>query len=42
MEKYEELENIGKGQFGVVKKIRRISDGRTMVWKEVNYGPMTK
>jgi len=40
MNKYEELDSIGKGQFGVVKKIRRLSDGLTMVWKEVNYGPI--
>jgi hypothetical protein len=33
MDKYEELEYIGKGQFGLVKKVKRISDGRVMVWK---------
>lgn len=42
MENYKELESIGKGQFGLVKKIKRISDGRIMVWKEVNYGSMSK
>ena len=42
MEKYEELENIGNGQFGIVKKIRRITDGRVLVWKQVNYGVMNK
>ena len=39
--KYEELEEIGKGQFGTVRKIRRISDGRIMVWKEIKYGEMS-
>lgn len=42
MEKFEELENIGKGQFGAVKKIKRISDGRILVWKEVNYSSMSR
>ena len=38
MEKYEHIETIGKGSFGLVSKIRRKSDGKLLVWKEVNYG----
>jgi NIMA (never in mitosis gene a)-related kinase len=37
---YEQLEVIGKGSFGIVSKIRRKSDGREFVWKELNYGEM--
>ena len=28
------------GSFGKVCKIRRKSDGKMMVWKELNYGKM--
>jgi len=30
------------GSFGVVSKVRRKSDGRTLVWKELNYGKMSE
>ncbi len=30
------------GCFGVVSKIRRKSDERVLVWKELNYGKMSK
>jgi NIMA (never in mitosis gene a)-related kinase len=42
MEGYEVLETIGKGSFGSVKKIRRKSDGKILVWKELNYGKMSE
>ena len=29
------------GSFGSVSKIRRISDNKTLVWKELDYGKMT-
>lgn len=41
MENYTQIENIGKGSFGVVSKIKRNSDGRILVWKELNYGRMS-
>jgi len=40
MEKYKKLEEIGKGSFGSVHKIQRISDGKILCWKEINYGRM--
>lgn len=40
MENYEKIEEIGKGSFGCVSKIRRVSDGKILVWKELNYGRM--
>lgn len=40
MDNYEKLSDIGKGSFGVVSKIKRKSDGRVLVWKELNYGKM--
>ena len=33
---------IGKGSFGIVSKIKRKSDGRILVWKELNYGKMSE
>ena len=40
MEKYEVLERVGKGSFGAVTKIRRKSDSKILVWKEIEYGKM--
>ena len=39
-EKYEPICLIGKGNFGSITKIRRKSDGKILVWKELNYGSM--
>lgn len=41
MENYTQIGSIGKGSFGVVSKIKRNSDGRVLVWKELNYGKMS-
>lgn len=40
MDKYEPISLIGKGNFGSISKIRRISDGKILVWKELDYGKM--
>ena len=42
MEDYERLEEIGKGSFGCVYKIRRKKDGMIVCWKELEYGRMTE
>ena len=42
MENYEKIVDIGKGSFASVSKIRRKSDGRILVWKEMNYGRMSE
>jgi len=42
MENYEVISNIGKGSFGLVSKVQRKSDGKTLVWKEMDYGKMTE
>lgn len=42
MENYEIISNIGKGSFGMVSKVRRKSDGKILVWKELNYGKMSE
>lgn len=42
MENYEIISVIGKGSFGSVKKIKRKSDGKILVWKELNYGKMSE
>ena len=39
-DKYEPISLIGKGIFGSISKIRRKSDGKILVWKELNYGSM--
>ncbi|OII74591.1 uncharacterized protein cubi_00144 [Cryptosporidium ubiquitum] len=41
-EDYEEIEEIGRGCFGTVHKIRRKSDGRVFVWKKICYENMTQ
>lgn len=40
LDAYEVLSVIGKGSFGTVAKIRRKTDARVLVWKELNYGSM--
>ena len=42
MENYERISDIGKGSFGNVSKINRKSDGKILVWKEMNYGKMNE
>jgi len=42
MENYEVISHIGKGSFGVVSKVKRKSDGKMLVWKELNYGKMSE
>jgi len=39
---YEVVTAIGKGSFGVVSKIKRKSDGKVLVWKELDYGRMNE
>lgn len=38
---YEVLSIIGSGTYGICKKIRRKSDGKIRVWKELDYGSMS-
>ncbi|XP_078000688.1 serine/threonine-protein kinase Nek2-like [Glandiceps talaboti] len=42
LENYEQLYTIGSGSYGKCKKIRRKSDGKILVWKEMDYGKMTE
>ena len=42
MENYKILAPIGKGAFGQVYKVQRISDGKILVWKELSYGRMSE
>ena len=42
MQNYEKICDIGKGSFGKVSKIKRVADGRILVWKELNYGRMSE
>uniref|UniRef100_A0ABI7W7A2 non-specific serine/threonine protein kinase n=1 Tax=Felis catus TaxID=9685 RepID=A0ABI7W7A2_FELCA len=41
-EDYEVLHTIGAGSYGRCQKIRRKSDGKILVWKELDYGSMTE
>ncbi|KAF7513440.1 hypothetical protein GJ744_008734 [Endocarpon pusillum] len=40
-EKYDVLEVIGRGAFGVIRKVRRKSDGHVLCRKEINYLKMS-
>ena len=42
MDRYIKLQTIGKGSFGTVALVRRKSDNRVLVWKELDYGKMTE
>ncbi|KAM6914952.1 serine/threonine-protein kinase Nek2 [Xenentodon cancila] len=42
VEDYEVLSSIGSGSYGRCQKIRRKSDGRILVWKELDYGTMAE
>ncbi|MEJ1270576.1 NIMA (never in mitosis gene a)-related expressed kinase 2 [Cricetulus griseus] len=42
VEDYEVLHSIGTGSYGRCRKIRRKSDGKILVWKELDYGSMTE
>ncbi|PAA70903.1 hypothetical protein BOX15_Mlig017576g1, partial [Macrostomum lignano] len=37
---YEVVEVIGRGSSGVVKKVRRLRDGASIAWKEIDFGDM--
>ncbi|XP_053568389.1 serine/threonine-protein kinase Nek2 [Bombina bombina] len=42
VEDYEVLYTIGSGSYGKCQKVRRRSDGKTLVWKELDYGTMSE
>lgn len=39
---YDILSEIGSGSYGTCKKVRRRSDQKILVWKELDYGKMTE
>ena len=40
--RYTVLEQLATGGFGVVSRVRRVTDGKILVWKELNYTRMNK
>tara|TARA_B110000971_G_C19785594_1_gene397371 strand:+ start:342 stop:482 length:141 start_codon:yes stop_codon:yes gene_type:complete len=38
MDNYEVVKQIGSGSFGSVSTVKRKSDGKLLVWKELSYG----
>ena len=42
MEKYEVLNQIGRGNFGKIYKIKRKVDNKILIWKELEYGQMNE
>lgn len=38
MEQFDILQTLGRGSFGVVRKVRRKADGKALVVKEMDYG----
>ncbi|KAK0640228.1 G2-specific protein kinase nim-1 [Lasiodiplodia hormozganensis] len=41
-EKYDVLEKIGQGSFGIIRKVRRRSDGYVLCRKEISYSKMSQ
>ena len=39
---YTVLEQLATGGFGVVSRVRRVTDGKILVWKELHYQRMNK
>ena len=39
---YEVVDEIGTGSYGKCCKIRRCSDGRLLVWKQISYSQMNE
>ncbi|KAJ3091927.1 hypothetical protein HK102_012483 [Quaeritorhiza haematococci] len=42
MDNYEPCEVIGSGSFGMIRKVRRKSDGKALARKEIDYRKMTE
>lgn len=38
MDQFDILQTLGRGSFGVVRKVRRRADNKTLVVKEMDYG----
>ncbi|KAI1312660.1 Serine/threonine-protein kinase Nek2 [Mortierella claussenii] len=41
IEEYESLESIGSGSFGLIRKVKRKTDGKILARKEIDYRKMT-
>eukprot|EP00842_Homolaphlyctis_polyrhiza_P007023 jgi/Hompol1/90/HPOL_005220-RA len=42
MENYQPLEAVGSGSFGIIRKVRRLHDGKVLARKEIDYRKMTE
>jgi NIMA (never in mitosis gene a)-related kinase 2 len=42
MNNYEPFEAIGSGSFGVIRKVKRITDGKYLARKEIDYRKMSE
>ena len=42
LEDFEVISVVGTGTSGTVRKVRRCTDGRVLVWKELHYANMTE
>ena len=42
MNNYRVLEEIGRGSYGIVHKVQRLSDEKVLCWKEINYAHLSE
>ncbi|WWC71982.1 uncharacterized protein I206_105941 [Kwoniella pini CBS 10737] len=42
LDKYKLISNIGKGSFGVISKVQRVTDGKEFALKQLDYSKMTE
>ena len=42
MDKYQIIQEIGRGSYGSVYKVKKLSDNQLYCWKQINYGHLSE